>query len=86
MLQAKGLATSLGHRDVDFALHRGEILGLYGLVGAGRSELAHAILGEGEITAGELLIRGKASASATCTTRCSVTASATSARTASRRG
>jgi ribose transport system ATP-binding protein len=58
MLAAKGLATSLGHRDVDFALHRGEILGLYGLVGAGRSELAHAILGEGDIVAGELRIRG----------------------------
>jgi len=57
MLEAKGLATSLGHRDVDFVLHRGEILGLYGLVGAGRSELAHAILGEGDIVAGELLIR-----------------------------
>ena len=58
MLAAKGLGTSLGHRDVDFALHRGEILGLYGLVGAGRSELAHAILGEGDIVAGELRIRG----------------------------
>jgi ribose transport system ATP-binding protein len=59
MMQAKGLATSLGHRDVDFILHRGEILGLYGLVGAGRSELARAILGEGEVVAGELLIRGR---------------------------
>jgi ribose transport system ATP-binding protein len=58
MLEAKGLSTSLGHRDVDFTLHRGEILGLYGLVGAGRSELAHAMLGEGEIVAGELHIRG----------------------------
>jgi ribose transport system ATP-binding protein len=40
------------------ALRRGEILGLYGLVGAGRSEFAHAILG-GDITGGELLIHGK---------------------------
>jgi ribose transport system ATP-binding protein len=60
VLEARGLATSLGHRDVSFRLHRGEILGLYGLVGAGRSELAHAILGEGAITAGELLLHGKA--------------------------
>ena len=58
MLAAKGLATSLGHRDVDFVLHRGEILGLYGLVGAGRSELAHAIIGDGDIVAGELRVRG----------------------------
>ena len=60
MLEARGLATSLGHRDVSFALHHGEILGFYGLVGAGRSELARAILGEGRITAGELLVRGRA--------------------------
>jgi ribose transport system ATP-binding protein len=58
MLAASGIATSLGHRDIDFVLHRGEILGLYGLVGAGRSELAHAILGEGDIIAGELRVRG----------------------------
>ena len=55
----RGLATSLGHRDIDLRLHRGEILGLYGLVGAGRSELARAILGDGQITAGELLVRGE---------------------------
>jgi ribose transport system ATP-binding protein len=57
-LEARALSTSLGHRDVSFALHRGEILGLYGLVGAGRSELARAILGEGSITGGEITVRG----------------------------
>jgi ribose transport system ATP-binding protein len=59
VLETRGLATSFGHRDVSFQLHRGEILGLYGLVGAGRSELAHAFFGGAEITAGELLVRGK---------------------------
>jgi len=58
VLEARGLSTSMGHRNIDLALHRGEILGLYGLVGAGRSEFAHAILGSGSITGGELLIRG----------------------------
>jgi ribose transport system ATP-binding protein len=58
VLEARGLATSMGHRGIDFMLRRGEILGLYGLVGAGRSELAHAILGGAEITGGELRIRG----------------------------
>jgi ribose transport system ATP-binding protein len=58
VLEAKALATSAGHREISFALRHGEILGLYGLVGAGRSELAHAILGEGAITRGELLIKG----------------------------
>jgi ribose transport system ATP-binding protein len=58
VLEAKALATSAGHRDISFALRQGEILGLYGLIGAGRSELAHAILGEGGITGGELSIQG----------------------------
>jgi ribose transport system ATP-binding protein len=58
VLEARNLSTSLGHRKIDFVLHRGEILGLYGLVGAGRSELAHAMLGEGKITEGELRIGG----------------------------
>ena len=58
VLEAKALTTSAGHHEISFALRHGEILGLYGLVGAGRSELAHAILGEGGITGGELLIKG----------------------------
>jgi ribose transport system ATP-binding protein len=58
-LETVGISTSLGHRDIGFRLHKGEILGLYGLVGAGRSELARAILGDAEITGGELRIGGK---------------------------
>jgi ribose transport system ATP-binding protein len=59
VLETRDLSTSLGHRQVSFALRRGEILGLYGLVGAGRSELARAILGGADLTSGQLLIRGK---------------------------
>jgi ribose transport system ATP-binding protein len=59
VLEAQGLSTALGHRDISFALRRGEILGLYGLVGAGRSELARAILGGAKITGGEIAIRGR---------------------------
>ena len=59
MLEARGLADLAGHRDISFSLKRGEILGLYGLVGAGRSELAKAMLGGGAVTGGELLVRGK---------------------------
>jgi ribose transport system ATP-binding protein len=57
-LEAKALATTYGHRDVSFRLHRGEILGLYGLVGAGRSELARSLVGSHAITAGEVRIDG----------------------------
>jgi ribose transport system ATP-binding protein len=59
VLEARGLSTSLGHQDISLALHRGEILGLYGLVGAGRSELARAIVGDAKVTGGELRLMGK---------------------------
>jgi ribose transport system ATP-binding protein len=56
VLELKAVSTSLGHRDVDLSLYKGEILGLYGLVGAGRTELARSILGYGRITAGEIRV------------------------------
>jgi ribose transport system ATP-binding protein len=59
VLEARNVATSFGHRDIDLRLYRGEILGLYGLVGAGRSELARAIIGDGRISGGELKLRGR---------------------------
>ncbi|HLL95629.1 MAG TPA: sugar ABC transporter ATP-binding protein [Spirosoma sp.] len=46
-------------RDVSFQLHRGEILGLAGLVGAGRTEIARAIFGIDPRTSGHVDLRGK---------------------------
>ncbi|MCQ5129425.1 sugar ABC transporter ATP-binding protein [Butyricicoccus faecihominis] len=46
-------------RDISFQLHRGEILGFSGLVGAGRSELMRAIFGLDAYTSGEIYIDGK---------------------------
>ena len=64
----------------------GEIVGLYGLVGAGRTELAKCIIGLHAITAGELSIDGQARAHRRRRRRRSTAAaSAMSARTASRR-
>ncbi len=60
VLELDGVSTSLGHRGVSLEVRPGEILGLYGLVGAGRTELARAMLGLGRITQGELRVRGKA--------------------------
>jgi len=58
-LELLHVATSLGHRDISLRAYHGEILGLYGLVGAGRSELARAIMGVAKITGGELRIEGE---------------------------
>jgi len=46
-------------KDVNFSVRRGEIVGFYGLVGAGRTEVAKAIFGEDKYDAGEILINGK---------------------------
>ena len=46
-------------RDVSFDLHSGEILGLSGLVGAGRTELARAVFGIDRLNAGQVLLDGR---------------------------
>lgn len=51
-------SSAAGHRDISLAVRPGEILGLYGLVGAGRSELAKAVLGLSRQTGGEIHIAG----------------------------
>jgi ribose transport system ATP-binding protein len=45
--------------DVSFQLYKGEILGIAGLVGSGRTELARAIYGLDTIHSGEILLHGK---------------------------
>ncbi|HWO56193.1 MAG TPA: sugar ABC transporter ATP-binding protein [bacterium] len=45
--------------DISFAVRRGEVLGLGGLVGAGRSELARLVFGADPMTAGEIIIDGR---------------------------
>jgi ribose transport system ATP-binding protein len=45
--------------DVSFNLYEGEILGFYGLVGAGRTELAKILIGQDEYDSGEIIIDGR---------------------------
>lgn len=59
VLELRNVTTTAGHGGISLDVRPGEILGLYGLVGAGRTELAHAILGRERITEGELLVNGK---------------------------
>ncbi|MEO7273899.1 MAG: sugar ABC transporter ATP-binding protein [Vicinamibacterales bacterium] len=47
-------------RDITLTVHRGEVLGVFGLMGAGRSELARIIFGLDRHAAGEILMRGVA--------------------------
>lgn len=46
-------------KDISFELHRGEILGFAGLVGAGRTEVARAIMGADQGATGEILLKGQ---------------------------
>jgi L-arabinose transport system ATP-binding protein len=59
VLSVRGLSSDRVH-DVSFEVHAGEVLGIAGLVGAGRSELAHAIVGNDPRTAGDIAVGGKA--------------------------
>ena len=45
--------------DISFDLYRGEILGIAGLMGAGRSELGRAIFGADPINSGEVIMNGR---------------------------
>jgi ribose transport system ATP-binding protein len=61
VLRVEGLGQRHGRlRGISFALHRGEILGIAGLVGAGRSRLARAIVGADPVDEGRIVVRGRA--------------------------
>jgi len=58
-LEVRGLTREGEFEGVDLTLRRGEILGLAGLVGAGRTELAQAIFGIRKPESGEILVDGE---------------------------
>lgn len=60
LLEARGLTRWGEYEEASFTLHAGEILGLTGLLGAGRTELALTLFGMSRPDAGEILIEGKA--------------------------
>jgi len=59
MLRLEGVKAPGVRHPVSFSVKRGEIVGLFGLVGAGRSELMKGLFGGTRITAGQLIIDGK---------------------------
>lgn len=54
-LEVVGLSGE-GFEDVDFAIHRGEIVGMAGLVGAGRTEIAEAVIGLRRVRRGSIRV------------------------------
>ncbi|MGD9926593.1 MAG: sugar ABC transporter ATP-binding protein [Sphaerochaeta sp.] len=59
VLEVKGLSKAGEFEDINFKVHAGEILGVSGLVGSGRTESIRGITGADPIDAGEVFIHGK---------------------------
>jgi ribose transport system ATP-binding protein len=59
LLEVRELASPPRLRSASFALHRGEILGIAGLIGSGRTELIRTLFGLTRTTAGRVLLRGR---------------------------
>ncbi|WP_136645989.1 sugar ABC transporter ATP-binding protein [Tabrizicola sp. YIM 78059] len=59
VLRAEGLSAARGVRDLSFDLREGEILGLYGLMGSGRTEVLDRLFGLSDEAGGRLSINGQ---------------------------
>jgi len=59
ILEVQNLSSSDRVKNVSFKLYKGEVLGLTGLVGSGRTELLQSIFGMEKMASGEVLINGK---------------------------
>jgi simple sugar transport system ATP-binding protein len=59
VIEVKKLSTKPTFSDVSFSIAPGEILGITGLLGSGRTELAEAIFGQYPVDSGEIIVEGK---------------------------
>ncbi len=59
ILEVRGLTVKGVFAGVSLTVHRGEILGIAGLMGSGKTELTHAIFGAMPLDAGEILLDGR---------------------------
>ena len=59
IIEAKGLGHKGTIRPFDFTVHKGEVIGLSGLLGSGRSELVRAVYGADKADSGTLKVKGK---------------------------
>ncbi len=58
-LKVEGLTREPYFRDVSFEIHKGEVVGFFGLVGAGRSEIMRAVFGVDKPDSGTVTVNGK---------------------------
>jgi ribose transport system ATP-binding protein len=58
ILRVEGLSREGSFEDVSFTLRRGEVLGLFGLVGSGRTQIARCIFGADPPTSGDIILKG----------------------------
>ncbi|MEO7276085.1 MAG: sugar ABC transporter ATP-binding protein [Vicinamibacterales bacterium] len=59
MLRVERLTSPAGFREISFSIRAGEVVGLAGLVGAGRSEVAQAVFGLDPAATGKVFVRGR---------------------------
>ena len=59
VLRVEDLSTQAKLKNVGFSLRKGEILGLFGLLGSGRTELARAVFGVDPISSGKIYLSGR---------------------------
>lgn len=59
LLRVEGLSDETHFQNIDFTVHAGEILGFFGLVGAGRSEIMRAVYGVDRYKTGKIYLRGE---------------------------
>ena len=59
IMEVKGLSRKGWFQDVNFELYRGEVLGIAGMLGSGRTELLRGIFGADPVDGGEVVIEGK---------------------------
>ncbi|MFL2509540.1 MAG: sugar ABC transporter ATP-binding protein [Candidatus Pseudothioglobus sp.] len=59
VLEVRNISTSHGVKDVSFEVLKGEVFGLGGVLGSGRTEIAEALFGVKKLTSGLIKIKGK---------------------------
>lgn len=59
IFHVEGLSHRKDFKDVSFSLHKGEILGLFGFIGAGQLSLARCLFGAEQIDSGDIMLEGR---------------------------